>query len=330
MVKEIFKKISFMRKIKTAVIGVGNIGQHHVRVYSQLQEVELTAVCDLNKERALKIANKYKIRAFTDCQQLVKSIPQIEAVSIAVPTNAHEAVACFFLQNKINVLLEKPLANNLVKAKNIIDAAKKSGVKFTIGHVERFNPAVIKLKEIIKQGKLGTIISLIARRVGVFPPNIKNADVLTDLAVHDIDVINYLLDDYPIKVYKHIFKFNAKTQKDSGELFLIYKKASAFIQANWVTPIKIRKLAVTGTVGYAELDYISQTLIFHQTKINEELNGFAKFLKFSNPITLKIPLRREEPLKLEIQAFIENIINDTNPLVNGHEALKALEICLIK
>lgn len=319
-----------MRKIKAAVVGVGNMGQHHARVYSQLENVRLVAVCDLNEKRARETANKYKTRPFTDYHKLIKLIPKIDMVSVAVPTKFHQEVACFFLQNKVNVLVEKPIADTLKSAEKIIKISKDNGVKLMIGHTERFNPGVIALKKLIKKGKLGKIISLIGRRVGVFPPSVSDTNVFLDLAIHDVDIVNYLLDEQPTMIYKHRGKFHAKKQEDTGEIFLIYKNAAAFIQVNWITPVKIRTLAITGTKGYAELDYISQDLILHQAKIKKRFETFSDFVKFSHPKIRRIKIKKEEPLKREIESFIENIMNNTEPLVNADEALKTLEICLSK
>ncbi len=317
-----------MRKIKAAVIGVGNMGQHHVRVYSEIKGVELVAVCDLDLKRGWEIAQRNKTRFFRSYKHLIKENPDLDVVSIAVPTAYHQEVACYFLNNGINVLLEKPIADSVEKASRIIQSANKNRVKLMIGHIERFNPAVLKLKELIDKGKLGRIISIVARRVGGFPSQIKDTNVIIDLAVHDIDIISYLLGEEPKKVYKHKAKFHSKTQEDSGEIFLIYKKAAGFIQINWVTPIKIRRLSVTGTKSHAELDYITQDLVVYRAKIEKELTDFAELIKFSEPKIEKIRIKREEPLKLEILNFIESVRENREPLISGEEALRSLKICL--
>lgn len=317
-----------MKKIKAAVVGVGNMGYSHARTYHHLNDVALIAICDTSNKRAIDIARKYNTKAFFDYKVMLRSLPRLDAVSIAVPTKFHKEIACFFLQNKVNVLLEKPIADNLESAQKIIDAAKKSNVKFTVGHVERFNPAVIELKKIIDKGKLGKILSIIARRVGVFPPNIKDTNVFLDLAVHDIDIIDFLLNETPVKIHKHYGKFHTKTHEDTGEMFLIYKTCAAFIQVNWVTPVKIRNLAVTGTKGYAELDYISQKLLIHQAKVEKKIDGFSEFLQFSNPKLSYVKIKKEEPLKAEIRNFIDCIKNNKKPSVSAEDAIEALRISL--
>lgn len=317
-----------MKKISVAIVGVGNMGQHHARIYSRLKGVRLVAVCDIDEKRGREIADKYKVLFFKNYEDLFLLKDKIDAVSIAVPTKLHKDVACLFLGRGIHVLLEKPIADNLGSGKEIIEAAKKSKAKIAIGHVERFNPAVIALENIINQNRLGRIISITARRVGVFPPNVRDANVFLDLAVHDIDIINNLLKQQPIKIYKHSIKTHTAINEDAGEIFLVYKEAAAFIQVNWITPVKIRTLSVTGTNGYAELDYISQTLILHHAKIEKKISSFSEFLKFSNPKIEKITVKKAEPLKKEIESFIDCVVNDSNPIVSAEDALINLEICL--
>lgn len=317
-----------MKKMKVAVIGVGNMGQHHARVYSQIKEVKLAAVSDLNEKKGGEIAKNYGALFFKDYKKLIPEIPDINVVSIAVPTKYHSEVACYFLKNKINVLLEKPIADSVQAAKKIIRTAQENKVKLMVGHIERFNPAVIKLKELIQRGKLGQIISIIARRVGGFPAQIKDSNVIIDLAVHDIDIINYLIGEKPRKVYKHQAKFHAHSQEDAGEIFLIYKKAAGFVQINWVTPVKIRTLTITGTKAFAHLDYINQELIFYKAKVEKKISNFAEFIKFSQPKTQKVQIQKEEPLKLEILSFLEAIRKNREPKVSLEEALETLKICL--
>lgn len=319
-----------MKKVKAAVVGIGNMGHNHARTYFHLDNADLVAACDIDKKRVEEIAKEYKTKAFYDYRQMLDSLPDIDLVSIVVPTKFHKEIACFFLEKNINVLLEKPIADTLDAAKKIISTAKKSNAMFTVGHIERFNPAVIKLKEIIEKDKLGKVLSIIARRVGVFPPNVKDTNVFLDLAVHDIDIINFLLNEKPIKTYKHSSKFHTETNDDAGELFLLYKNSAALIQVNWVTPVKIRSLSVTGTKGYAELDYVSQKLIIHKAKVKKRTDVYSEFLKFSKPTPFFIKIQKEEPLKLEIRSFIECINNNLPPLVSTEDALEALKISLLE
>jgi len=316
-----------MKKIKVAVVGVGNMGRHHARIYSQLNNVDLVAVSDLDAKKGQEIAKKYKTKFYRDYRELLDK-EKLEAISVVVPTQYHELVACDFLKRKVSVLLEKPISDNLTSARRIIKTARENDSFLAVGYIERFNPAVVKLKEMIKRGKLGEIISLLARREGGFPSQIGDSNVVLDLAVHDIDIMNYLLEEKPVKVFVHKEKFHSRIQEDAGEIFLEYKKASGFVQVNWVTPIKIRELCVTGTKGYVHLNYISQELINYRAKIKKELSDFVELIRFSEPEFTKIAVKKEEPLKLEIKSFLRAISGKKTALVDGEGALESLKTCL--
>jgi len=254
----------------------------------------------------------------------------LDLVSICVPTFFHYKVSSKCINKKINVLLEKPIATNIKDAKKIIDLAKKNKIKLLIGHIERYNPVVKKTKELIKKGEIGKIISIMARRVGGFPPQIKDANIAVDLAIHDIDIVNYLFDSLPKKVLSNKQKNHIKMREDSVEFFLKYEKSSAFIQANWMTPLKIRKLNITGTEGYLEMDYINQTIDIYKSnyeKFKEVSGSFSDYiLKFSDPDIIKINVAKKEPLKEEILFLINCIQN--NKSINCQYAIDALKIAL--
>ncbi len=319
-----------MKKIKVGVIGTGNMGKHHARIYSELDAAELVAVSDLDKTIENKLSKQYNCKFYHDYHELLKD-SMIEAVSIAVPTKLHKQVALDAISHGKHVLLEKPIAETIEDANLIIESAKKAGIKLFIGHIERFNPAVQKLKHILDTGRLGKVTSIIARRVGLPPPKINDTNVLLDLAVHDIDTINFLLDKEPRLVYATSGNAVIQSSKDRAEIFLKYGDISSFIQVNWITPIKIRNLSITGTKGYAELDYINQNITLYENNPGPSsllFDSFEEFLKRFSPDKIEIGINKEEPLKNEIKTFIENIQNNVNPAMSGDEAVLALKIAL--
>jgi UDP-N-acetylglucosamine 3-dehydrogenase len=251
-------------------------------------------------------------------------------VSICVPTSFHYEVAKYCLENKINVLLEKPICLSEKEAEVLFEITKFYNVKFLVGHIERFNPALLRVKEMIKGGELGQIIALMSRRVGGFPPQIKDANVAVDLAIHDIDIANFLLDDYPQEISVKKKRSLIEEREDSVEFFLKYINSSAYIQANWITPVKIRKLCITGTEGYLELDYINQEVEFYKSnyqKFKEITKDFSDYIvKFSEPDKTIISLAKKEPLKEEILYFINCVKNDVK--IDSTFALDALKIAL--
>jgi UDP-N-acetylglucosamine 3-dehydrogenase len=151
--------------------------------------------------------------------------------------------------------------------------------------------------------------------------------VVIDLAVHDIDVFNFLLEKQPIEVFSKGRPALTNNREDSAEIFISYGKTSCFIQVNWITPIKIRTLSVTGSKGYAELNYITQKLELYQSKYTKKVDNFGEFvIKFGDPLKKEIKIKKEEPLMLELKSFIECIKENTSPPVTGEDGLKALLI----
>lgn len=320
-----------MSNLNIAVIGVGNMGQHHVRTYSKLPEVNLVAICDTNKNIGEKLAKQYGCLFYENyVEMLIKQ--KIDAVSIAVPTALHHKVALEILNRGIHVLIEKPIATNLNQAMEIINKAKEKNVKLMIGHIERFNPAIRRMKDLISKGRLGDIISINVKRVGGLPPQRKDANVVIDLAIHDIDISNYLLGESPKEIQGFKSKNLINDQEDSAMILLKYQKASSFIEVNWITPVKIRSMDITGTKAFARLDYINQTITLYEdsnSNIDNKYNSFNEFIsKFSLPDEVKIGIKKAEPLLCELEEFIDAIIDDREPLVTGDEANNALEIAL--
>jgi UDP-N-acetylglucosamine 3-dehydrogenase len=315
-------------KTNVAVAGVGVMGQSHARVYSELEDVNLVAVADVNQEAARSVADRFGCKFYNNFESLLDN-ESIDAVSIAVPTSYHRQIAILALKRGIATLVEKPLADTRDAALDIINAAQAQNTQLMVGHIERFNPAAAKLKEIVSQGQLGEIISIITRRVGIAPPRIKDASVIVDLGVHDIDICNYLLDSQPDNIFASGGRALISNREDYAQILLQYGKANVFIQVNWITPVKVRILNVTGTKGYAELDYINQRLTLHQAKIDTTFDDYGDFIvKFGQPVTIEAQVQKQEPLKLEIEHFINCVRDGSRPLVSGEEGLAALEIAL--
>lgn len=316
-------------QLKVAVIGAGNMGKNHIRTYSQIADIDFRAISDVNESAGSAVAKEFGVKYYKNYEELIKKeSPHI--VSICVPTVSHYPIAKYCLNLGINVLLEKPITMRVNEGEQLLKIALKKKAKFLVGHIERFNPAVRKVKEMIDKGELGEITAIIARRVGGFPPQIKDANIAVDLAIHDIDVINYLLGELPRKIVSNKRKVHIRKREDCVEFFIKYKKASAYIQTNWITPVKVRKLNITGTDGYLEMDYLTQQIEFFKSNYDKflEKNGnFSDFvLRFSEPDKITIAVARKEPLKEELQYFIRCVRE--NLLVSSQFALDALKIAL--
>ena len=300
-----------MRTVNVGVIGVGAMGYNHARVYYKLEEANLVAVSDVSERTLNKVAKKYDAQGFTDYEDLLKD-PEIEVVIVCVPTTFHHDVVMEAIKHGKHVLVEKPIAFTLKEAEDMIAAAKEAGVILATGHVERFNPAVQKAKELIDNDVIGDIVSASAKRVGPFPPRIKDVGVTIDLAIHDLDVMNYLFDEDVIQVYGTMNSILEKCEfEDHAEIMINFKNESTgILEVNWLTPYKRRQIEITGTDGIISVDYIEQSI-----------DVYGKFAQ-------DIDIKHEEPLKEELRSFLNAVVNGTEPEITGEDGLKALKMVI--
>ncbi len=320
--------------LKVGVVGLGTMGKEHSRLYSEFQnskhpvlsemgypvsesapererrldtQIELVGVADTDFERAKEIGKLYNTEYYSDYRNLLS---RVEAVSIAVPTTLHYPIAMDFLKAGVHCLVEKPIANNLDESWDMIEAADENHVNLAIGHIERFNPAVVKLKQILEEGHLGKILMISTRRVGPFVPRIRDVGVVIDSATHDIGVIKYLIGKEPVGVFSRVGSLK-HTKEDHAIIILDFEGITACIEVNWFTPHKVRTLVATGSGGIAYLDYIEQKLVIHNSQMTEIKD-----------------IQKAEPLKLEIEDFLKSVIKGGKPSVDGIEGQAILRIAL--
>lgn len=304
--------------IRVGVIGVGNMGRHHARVYSEIDGVQLTAIADSNRMAGEKCARQYRCRLYRDYRQMLME-GSLDAVSIAVPTSLHRKVALDCIERRVPVLIEKPIAESVSSAQRIISRARAKRIPVCVGHVERFNPVVQRLKKLIVQGRFGKITVIDIKRVGLYPPQVTDVDVIIDLAVHDIDVCNFLLARKPRQVFTRAGRALNSKRIDYADIFLTYQGVDVVIQVNWITPVKVRDLSLTGIKAYAELSYLDQTLRVYN-------KGHGREDDIVN--IEEINIRKEEPLKKELQQFVEFIRTGKGEVVTAREGLLALQTAL--
>jgi len=297
--------------VNVGVIGVGAMGHNHARVYYRLDNANLVGVSDVSETTLDKVSKKYDAKGYTSYEELLKN-PEIEAVSICVPTTHHYNVVMAAIQQGMHVLVEKPIAFTLKEAEGMVQAAKDKGVKLSTGHVERFNPAVQKAKELIEMDVIGDVVSASAKRVGPFPPRIKDVGVAIDLAIHDLDVMYYLFDEDVTQVYATMGSILEKCEyEDHAEIMTKFANGSTgLLEVNWLTPFKRRALEITGTDGIIAIDYIDQSV--------DVAGKFAQ----------KVDIQHEEPLKCEIFSFLNSIINNEEVEITGEDGLHALKMVL--
>ena len=300
-----------MRTVNVGVIGVGAMGENHVRVYHKIEEANLVAVSDVSEKALKKIEKKYGAKGYTEYSELLEN-PEIEAVSVCVPTTFHHATVMEAIKHGKHVLVEKPIAFTLEEAEEMIAAAKEAGVLLATGHVERFNPAVQKAKELIDDGVIGDIVTGFAKRVGPLPPRIKDVGVSIDLAIHDLDILSYLFEEEVTQVYGTMNSILDDCDfEDHAEIMVSFdNEATGIIEVNWLTPYKRRELELTGTAGIISVDYIQQSI-----------EVFGKFAQ-------DIEIKHAEPLKGELASFLNAVATGAEPEITGEDGLNALKMVI--
>ena len=293
----------------TAVIGCGVWGSNHARVYHEISKSKLVAVADANEKRAQEIGTRYHTKWYSDVGKVLDN-PEIQTVSICTPTITHYEIACKAIEAGKNVLVEKPMTDTVAQAKTLIKMAEKNGVKLTVGFVERFNPAVQEAIKRVKNDEIGDIVLAHTRRVSRRPERIGDVGVIKDLAIHDLDIINHLFDEKPKTVFaiagkiKHVYE-------DYANINITYSNnRNAFVETNWLTPRRIRTLEITGTDGIINVEYPTQEITIENN------------LQLVQPY-----LRNVEPLRLELESFLNAIEFDREPEVTGIDGINALKLC---
>ncbi len=296
-----------MRKLGVAVVGTGSWGQNHVRVYNELPETELVAVCDLNLERVQPVAEKFGVKGYTDSGRLLKR-EDVEAVSICVWSTKLAEESLRALEAGKHVLVEKPMASNVQQAEKIADLANRSDLRLMVGFIERFN-GVQRFKEAINNGKIGTLVSATARRLSKRPERRRDVGVVKDIAIHDIDVMRHIFAEDPVAVYANAGNLNHRKIKDYAQMILTFEdEKTAFIEANWLTPRKVRRLRATGSEATMSLNYLTHEITLDTGEETQMRNHY------------------EEPLRLELTHFARCISDDKEPIVTGVDGLRALHI----
>ena len=297
-----------MSKLRVAVVGAGQFGRNHIRVFHELEDAELVAVVDADAGRADGAATDFSCRALTKVGDLRG---MVDAAVIAAPTSVHAELGVELLEAGIDVMVEKPIAPDLASAQRLIDAAERHGRILQVGHLERFNPVVQTLE---KRVKLPLFFEI--HRMSVFTPRSLDVDVVLDLMIHDIDILLALTGKMPEEIRA------AGLQILSGKVDIANVRLQfpggcvANLTASRVSTEKVRKLRVFQPHAYLTVDYSKQELFGFQVGDNRQI----RFQPF--------PIAKQEPLRLELQAFLECVRTRTQPKVDGRAGTRALEVAL--
>jgi len=304
-----------MSEIRAGVIGVGSMGRHHARVYRELPNVDLFAVADRDTERAEAVAEDYDARVLSTEGVLTAA----DAVSVTVPTEYHYAVAKDAMDQGTHVLIEKPFVEDPEAGRDLIETARAAGLTLQVGHVERFNPAVRTLQDIVPDLD---VIAVDARRLG--PPvdrEIGDSAVL-DLMIHDIDVVLSLVDGdlSTVEAFRSPEDpyVTASLQFDDGVV--------GTLTASRVTQERVRQLSITARECQVNVDYMKQTVGIHRHSLPEyvETNGDVRY---RNETVIERPtVDNGEPLKKELAAFASAVRSGAEPVVTGEDGLRALSV----
>lgn len=304
------------KRLKTATIGVGSLGRHHGRVHAELSregKTNFIGVCDADEEKARKIAKEQNCDFFTNWREL---LDKTEAVSIATPTEAHAEIAVEFLKRGVHVLVEKPIARTLAEADEMINAAEKSGAKLMVGQLERFNPAIVALHPHVTKPLYFEI-----HRVSPFPNRSLDVDVVLDVMIHDLDMVSWFVNSEISEI--HAVGIPILTNKvDASNVRLEFQNgAVANITASRVGTEKIRKMRFYQQNAYVAVDYVTKYATLTSLAPGAENPLFGIRIN-------RLEINDVEPLRLEIESFIDSISEDKTPPVTGADGRRALSLAL--
>jgi predicted dehydrogenase len=296
--------------LRLGVIGVGHLGKHHARILATLPGVELVGVVDTNRPRADEIAAAHGTRPYYDAKDIAG---QVDAVTIAVPTELHRDIALPFLTSGVPALVEKPMARSLAEADEMIAAASRSGVVFAVGHTERFNPAVEAARPLLEDPRFIEV-----HRLGTFPERSLDIDVVFDLMIHDLDVVLSLvpadvasIDAVGVPVLTgRVDIANARLRFANGCI--------ANVTASRISRDRVRKIRFFQPMAYLSIDYAAQKI-----ERWELVKGQGMFPSIQGG---EIDVPNEEPLKRELADFVDAIVSRRPPIVTGEQGRRALAL----
>ncbi|MGI8787321.1 MAG: Gfo/Idh/MocA family oxidoreductase [Pyrinomonadaceae bacterium] len=309
---------SAIRNLKTAVIGVGSLGRHHARNHAEIArtgKTEFVGVCDADEATAREISSENGCEFYTDWREL---LDKTDAVSIVTPTEMHCEIACAFLEKGVHVLVEKPIAKTLNEADEMIKAAAKSGAKLMVGHLERFNPAMVALRPHVTKPLYFEI-----HRVSPFPNRSLDVDVVLDVMIHDLDAVQWLVGESVEVLAIHAVGIPVISDKvDAANARIEFENgAVANITASRIGTEKIRKTRFYQTDSYVVLDYATK----FASVTSLAPNAVHPLLGIN---VNRLEINDIEPLRAEIEAFLNCILNDETPPVSAHDGRRALSLAL--
>jgi predicted dehydrogenase len=302
------------------------MGRNHLRILSSRPDVQLVAVADPVPDLLEAAVAQTGARPFAEPAAMVAEA-SLDGLVIAAPTTAHVPLALAAIERGIALLVEKPLAATVEEGMRIVAASRRLGVPVQVGHVERFNPAVLELGRLLAEGWLSSIYAIASRRAGPFPARIRDVGVTVDLATHDVDILSWIAGERPARVYAETAqRIHAEHEDLLFGLLHFPSGATGMLDVNWLTPAKRRQLVVVGEEGMFELDYLTQRLTF--TRATDTTNprlirGYAP--TFEGEV-LELPVASAEPLAAELDAFVRLVRDGGRPVIDAEDGLWAVAV----
>lgn len=310
-----------MKKLKLGIIGIGHMGQYHINVASTLKnKFVLAGIFDINAERAKEISQKYETKYYESAEKL---ICDIDAVIIAVPTYLHYKYTSMAIENNKHVLVEKPVTENIEHARELVTNAKRRGLVFQVGHVERFNGAVQELHKIVTNPLI-----IETRRLVPFNDRIRDVGVVLDLMIHDIDIVMNIVNSPVISVQAAGGSIFSEFEDYAMAILQFENGCVANVNASRVTQRKIRTLSISQEKSYIFLDYATQDIHIHRQASQAYLLTKEEIKYSQESFVEELFVHKENPLKQEHEYFYNCINNNVTPLGSNNFDIRILEVAL--
>jgi predicted dehydrogenase len=319
-----------MSELGIAVIGAGKMGGFHAQSLERVPDCRLVAVADPDETAAARCIGRRPVDHHSDYRAVLER-DDVDAVVIAAPSRLHAEVALDAIAAGKHVLVEKPIATTNADALRMASAARLRGTKLMVGHVERFNPAVVAMREMFLAGRVGRVYRVQAVRVGPLPTRIVDAGVAIDLATHDVDIMQHVTGCDITEVYAQGDRLAHASQEDILSCLLRLGDDGPFglLDVNWLTPEKRRELSIIGEGGMLKADYITQDLHFMESPTaSNEWSELARVRGDAEGTVVRFALRKAEPLLLEQTAFVRCVLDDTPEPVSAYDGARALAAAL--
>ena len=307
--------------IRVGVIGVGNMGQHHARVLSLLKDVALVGVADVNRERGIDTASKYRVSYFEDYRELIK---HVEAVCIAVPTRLHHMVGQDCLKNSVHILIEKPIAADIIEAEELVNLAAQSDCILQVGHIERFNPAFREMRNVLLHEE---VLAIEAHRMSPYSSRANDVSVVFDLMIHDIDLLLELVPHPVVKMTAAGSRAHHSGYLDYVTANIVFSNGTvATLTASKVTHRKIRTISAHCKNCLVEADFLSKEIDIYRHSDSDYTTQYGQVLYRQAGLIEKVQTSNIAPLSAELEHFIQCVRGGKPPSVGGEQALNALRM----